>query len=534
MLAKILVFLVISQSFDLTSSEMMMNYYESQGDYQKALEEAVLLFKESEDPFYLKKMALYSFAMGNQQDGLKFGLEYLKQGFDDEIFFALVNLIRGKREFQTFESYVNKWCEGEDSLSFYIGYLAYLKGDFNRALAFFEKSKPYFLKNSRFLSSYFDVLWKTGNLDSLTVYLNKDRSDELPIEYLRGLYFRLVGDAESSRRIFERIYSEFGLREFGFLKTYLQLLLEIQDFEMGDSVVREIAGRYPFSGEARKLIGRYYLEKGEYDKALSEFLVALGLQKGDPEVHYYLSRTLFALGALRDAIGEINNAIKENPFLSEYHYYKVFLLLNAGELDEGIKWIYYSELKFGKNAYLYYLKAEVFKRKGDFKGAMLNYQRALELDSLNLKRYYDLLLFARSAKVKLDEDYYILRALNIVKSKEDSILFSNLLLELGNYRMASKILWSIIQSGDSSAVLLNNLAYSLAELGEDLEYALELIDLALMDAPNDYQFLDTKALILYKLGRREEAKVSIKRALDEGGKDDPEVKRHYEMIMGDL
>lgn len=534
MLAKVILYLILSQVFDLTSSEMMMNYYESQGDYQKALEEAVLLYKETEDPFYLKKMALYSFAIGNQRDGLKFGLEYLRQSFDDEIFFALVNLIWGEREFETFEGYVNKWCEGDDSLSFYIGYMAYLKGDFNRALAFFEKSKPYFLKNSRFLSSYFDVLWKTRNLDSLIVYLNKVHSDDLPIEYLRGLYFRLIGDAESSRRVFERVYSEFGLREFGFLKTYLQLLLEIQDYEMGDSVAKEITERYPFSWEARKLIGRYLLEKGEYEKALSEFLVALGLQKGDPEVHYYLSRTLFALGAIRDAIGEINNAIKENPFLPEYHYYKIFLLLNAGELDEGIKWIYYSELKFGKNAYLYYLKAEAFKRKGDFKGAMLNYQRALELDSLNLKRYYDLLLFAKSAKVKLDENYYILRALNVIKTKGDSILFTNLLLELGNYRMASKILRNIIQSGDSSAVLLNNLAYSLAELGEDLEYALELIDLALMYAPDDYHFLDTKAFILYELGRKEEAKIYIKRALDHGGKDDPEVKKHYEMIMGDL
>ena len=48
---------------------------------------------------------------------------------------------------------------------------------------------------------------------------------------------------------------------------------------------------------------------------------------------------------------------------------------------------------------------------------------------------------------------------------------------------------------------LNYLAYTLAELGENLDYAETLVDRAIALKPNDGYILDTKGWILFKQGR---------------------------------
>ena len=65
----------------------------------------------------------------------------------------------------------------------------------------------------------------------------------------------------------------------------------------------------------------------------------------------------------------------------------------------------------------------------------------------------------------------------------------------------------------NSSLVMNNYAYSLAERGVKLEYALELIEKAMgSDSGNPY-YKDTKAWILYKLGRHDEAIALLKEAI---------------------
>jgi len=76
------------------------------------------------------------------------------------------------------------------------------------------------------------------------------------------------------------------------------------------------------------------------------------------------------------------------------------------------------------------------------------------------------------------------------------------------------LLLKSIEMSPDFVVAHNDLAWLYAEENKKLEDALELIDTALLQNPDYEVFLDTKAEVLYKLGRFDEA-VSIERKLSQ-------------------
>ena len=66
----------------------------------------------------------------------------------------------------------------------------------------------------------------------------------------------------------------------------------------------------------------------------------------------------------------------------------------------------------------------------------------------------------------------------------------------------------------SEANLNNSLAYCYAQKGENLDEALSLVEAALKAEPDNYTMLDTKGWVLYKMGKKNEAKVVLEKALE--------------------
>jgi tetratricopeptide (TPR) repeat protein len=61
---------------------------------------------------------------------------------------------------------------------------------------------------------------------------------------------------------------------------------------------------------------------------------------------------------------------------------------------------------------------------------------------------------------------------------------------------------------------LNYVGYTFAQKNERLEYALELIDRALLLDPNNGYFLDSRGWVFYQMGEYEKALEDLKRATD--------------------
>lgn len=86
---------------------------------------------------------------------------------------------------------------------------------------------------------------------------------------------------------------------------------------------------------------------------------------------------------------------------------------------------------------------------------------------------------------------------------------------------------------DNSSVL-NNYAYFLSLERRDLERALKMSERATELSVNNPTYLDTRAWVLYSLGRYEEAKRYMRQALSLDPADSPELRLHYGDILAAL
>jgi tetratricopeptide (TPR) repeat protein len=86
--------------------------------------------------------------------------------------------------------------------------------------------------------------------------------------------------------------------------------------------------------------------------------------------------------------------------------------------------------------------------------------------------------------------------------------------ELGDTKSALSTLESALQSNPNDLLLINELVMEYADQGVRLEEALSLIERALKDQPENPIFIATKGWVLFKLRRREEAKVALERSVE--------------------
>ncbi|MCH5330012.1 MAG: tetratricopeptide repeat protein [Alistipes sp.] len=86
---------------------------------------------------------------------------------------------------------------------------------------------------------------------------------------------------------------------------------------------------------------------------------------------------------------------------------------------------------------------------------------------------------------------------------------------------------------DNTSVL-NNYAYFLAQEGRDLERALTMAERATTLSENNATYLDTRAWVLYRMSRYEEAKRIQRQALSLDRSESPELRLHYGDILAAL
>jgi Tfp pilus assembly protein PilF len=81
--------------------------------------------------------------------------------------------------------------------------------------------------------------------------------------------------------------------------------------------------------------------------------------------------------------------------------------------------------------------------------------------------------------------------------------------------------------------VLNNYAYFLAELGQELEKAEEMARKVIEKEADNTTFLDTYAWVLYKRGKSKEA-AKVMESVLKGGGEDADWFEHYGFIMKSL
>ena len=102
--------------------------------------------------------------------------------------------------------------------------------------------------------------------------------------------------------------------------------------------------------------------------------------------------------------------------------------------------------------------------------------------------------------------------------------------EMGKPSTTYKYYDKALKLNNENIVVLNNYSYFLSEENKDLEKALTMSSLVIASDPDNATYLDTYGWILYRLGRYEEAKNQIRRALALSDRDNEVLLLH----LGDI
>ncbi|MEG1650044.1 MAG: tetratricopeptide repeat protein, partial [Rikenellaceae bacterium] len=99
-----------------------------------------------------------------------------------------------------------------------------------------------------------------------------------------------------------------------------------------------------------------------------------------------------------------------------------------------------------------------------------------------------------------------------------------------NLKTTYKYYTKALKYNSENIVVLNNYSYFLSEENTDLEKALTMSSLVVSKEPDNAIYIDTYGWILYKLGRYDDAKTAIRRAIALDKTNSPELLIH----MGDI
>lgn len=177
--------------------------------------------------------------------------------------------------------------------------------------------------------------------------------------------------------------------------------------------------------------------------------------------------------------------------------------------------------RFPNSARFAILQGDIAQDKKEYDKAIVFYDKAQKLHKDNRARSY---LFANIAQAEwklnnmkgcykaFDEAFKCAKGNDTLRSDLYSML-GDILHERGESKRSYQAYEKALRCYSDNAGALNNYAYYLSLEERDLERALQMIERALQLSDKNTTYLDTKAWVLYKLGRYAEAKKVMQQAL---------------------
>lgn len=426
---------------------------------------------------------------------------------------------------------------------------------------------------------YAQILQRSNKLDSaLNVYKSLLARNPSNTDMLlnMSLIYGYKGDVKQSIKLFDEFSVKFGNNE-AVLTSKIKLYMQMNQPDSAISVASKLIELYPEEPKNFSLLGDIYGTISNDSLAIVYHKKALDLAPTFPMAQIGLSDAYRREARYVDYFNVLNDIFRNNDiqnrdkvsyfnqFFENQQFYKVFYpnidtlitnFISSYPKDTSIYPIFAEHLtRMGKldllNSFL------VSKLDSGSKDTTL-YAKFIELN-FYLKRYDStatysdkaIKIFPHNVKFYLYNAYAHFQmkrydeAISVLKSglpfvKTDSSKVDMLSMigdsyhSKGNGTEAFKYYDEALKINPKNIQVLNNYSYYLSLTDKDLNKALKMINVVLEKEPNNGTYLDTKAWILYKQGKYEEAKEVMRRALIFGGNDSETILEHYGDILEKL
>lgn len=298
--------------------------------------------------------------------------------------------------------------------------------------------------------------------------------------------------------------------------------------------LREFLVANPGAKEARVAYARTLVSQKRYADARQEFQTLLADNKDNGDAMYAVGVLSLQLGDLDEAEKQLKRLVETNHAeVNSARYYLGQIAEDRKKPDEALAW--YGRVHSGNQYLPARMRMAHALAKQQKLGQALHVLR--ETTAANSQERAQLLVGEAQLlrEAGRNQDAYVVLSKGLAEDADQpDLLYETALMaeRVGKMDVVESHLRRLIELKPDHAHAYNALGYTLADRGERLAEAEQLIDKALELAPNDPFILDSKGWILFRRGNAEEAADVLKKALSL--RPDPEIAAHLGEVLWSL
>jgi tetratricopeptide (TPR) repeat protein len=278
--------------------------------------------------------------------------------------------------------------------------------------------------------------------------------------------------------------------------TYARLLLDAGQRLPARAQIQATLDQNPKNNDARYALGVMAYNDGDLDRAQQLFAPLADDAERGGDAHYQLGRIAEARRQYEQALGHYRK-VNTGGQAIEAAVRQAHVMTRMGKADDARSMLDQLRRQFPPLApRLILAEAEMLLDAERFEDALSVYDQALAKNP-----------------------------------GDDSLLYGRSLVHerMGKFPLAEADLRSILAADQDDARAMNALGYMLTVNTDRYEEARKLIEAALQRSPNDAAVIDSMGWVLYKLGRLEEARGFLEKALMQAP--DPEIAAHLGEVL---
>lgn len=260
------------------------------------------------------------------------------------------------------------------------------------------------------------------------------------------------------------------------------------------------------SGRFKKRLAQLYLQKNEYDKALTELLDYEHVEPDDYTARVKIGLIYFELKKYEQALERFRVILKEQPDADNIRFYVGAIYEDQKKYDPAL-----SEFRkvskdstFFKEAMLHV--GFIYKEQEKYKEG-LDFAKKLVKDASDVVEFYDMYASFHEARKDYPKAMAVLNdGLAKFAADEKLLYFQGALYDkMGDRKRSIESMKKLLVSNPNNAHALNFLGYTYTEMGENLDEAEKMIRHALELRPTDGYIEDSLGWVLFKRGKVDEA-----------------------------
>lgn len=286
------------------------------------------------------------------------------------------------------------------------------------------------------------------------------------------------------------------------------------NYRLTSSEITALDEKKPTTAREYNSRGNNYLNIGDRDKAIADFTKAVEL---DPDFAYAWANRGITYAHLKNvaaANADLDRADQIDPRVEVIFHGRAILATDANDFRSAITALTRAIDIKDRNIWALEKRATLYFIQEEYESALADAQTLLEYEPTSFSG-----VFLKAKSLSQTQRYQ--EALSFLNGAEDQIssdnqfklLLGEIYVKMGDAEAARDKFGIFRTEAEDDDGLLNSLCWSQATSGFDLEIALKDCNSALKIKPGQAAYLDSRGLVLFRLGRYEDAINNYDRAL---------------------